>query len=110
MDHLEVPLFNMKDLLQQAQGFQSKLAAVQEELAEKTVVGSAGGDMVKVEITGALEIVSVSIEKEMVDPEEKEMLESLIAAAVNDAIVKAKELATQEMSKMTGGLKIPGLF
>ncbi len=100
----------MKDLLQQAQGFQSKLAAVQEELAEKTVVGSAGGDMVKVEMTGALEIVSVSIEKDMVDPEEKDMLESLITSAVNDAIMKAKELATQEMGKMTGGLKIPGLF
>ncbi len=103
-------MFNMKDLLQQAQGFQSKLAAVQEELAEKTVVGSAGGGMVNVEITGALEIVSISIEKELVDPEEKDMLESLVAAAVNDAIVKAKELAAQEMTKMTGGLKLPGLF
>ena len=103
-------MFNMKDLLQQAQGFQSKLAAMQEELAEKTVVGSAGGDMVKVEITGALEILSVSIEKEIIDPEEKDMLESLIAAAVNDGLTRAKELATQEMSKITGGLKIPGIF
>ncbi len=100
----------MKDLLQQAQGFQSKLAAMQEELADKTVVGSAGGDMVKVEITGALEILSVSIEKEIIDPEEKDMLESLIAAAVNDGLTRAKELATQEMSKITGGLKIPGIF
>lgn len=103
-------MFNMKDLLQQAQGFQSKLAAMQEELADKTVVGSAGGDMVKVEITGALEILSVSIEKEIIDPEEKDMLESLIAAAVNDGLTRAKELATQEMSKITGGLKIPGIF
>lgn len=103
-------MFNMKDLLQQAQGLQSKLAAMQDELAEKTVVGSAGGDMVKVEISGALEIVSVNIEKEIIDLEEKDMLESLIVAAVNDAITKAKELATQEMSRMTGGLKIPGLF
>lgn len=100
----------MKDLLQQAQGFQSKLAALQEELAEKTVVGSAGGDMVKVEITGAMEVVSVSIENELIDPNDKDMLESLVAGALNDAIVKAKELAAQEMTKMTGGLKIPGLF
>lgn len=103
-------MFNMKDLLQQAQGFQSKLAALQEELAEKTVVGSAGGDMVKVEITGAMEVVSVSIENELIDPNDKDMLESLVAGALNDAIVKAKELAAQEMTKMTGGLKIPGLF
>lgn len=103
-------MFNMKDLLQQAQGIQSKLATMQEELAEKTVIGSAGGDMVRVEITGALEVFSVHIEKEIIDAEEKELLESLVVSAVNDAISKARDLATQEMSKMTGGLKIPGLF
>lgn len=100
----------MKDLLQQAQGLQSKLAAMQDELAGKTVIGSAGGDMVKVEISGAMEVLAVSIDKEIIDVEEKEMLESLIVAAVNDAIAKAKEMATQEMSRMTGGIKLPGLF
>mgnify|MGYP002356255291 CR=1 FL=1 len=103
-------MFNMKDLLAQAQGFQSKLASMQEELAEKTVIGSSGGDMVRVEITGTMDIVSVKIENEIIDVEEKDLLESLIAAAVNDATNKSKEVATQEMSKLTGGLKIPGLF
>ncbi len=102
-------MFGLKDLIQQAQGLQSKIAALQEELAEKTVTGSSGGDMVKVEANGAQEILSITIEKELLDPEDPEMLQDLIGAAVNDALKKSRELMAQEMSKLTGGLPIPGL-
>lgn len=102
-------MFGLKDLIQQAQGLQSKVAALQEELAEKVVVGSSGGDMVKVEASGAQEILSITIEKELLDPEDPEMLQDLIVAAVNDALKKSRELMAQEMSKLTGGLPIPGL-
>jgi nucleoid-associated protein EbfC len=102
-------VFGLKDLIQQAQGLQSKVAALQEELAEKVVVGSSGGDMVKVEASGAQEILSITIEKELLDPEDPEMLQDLVVAAVNDALKKSRELMAQEMSKLTGGLPIPGL-
>jgi len=102
-------VFGLKDLIQQAQGLQAKIAALQEELADKTVSGSSGGDMVKVEANGAQEILSISIEKELLDPADPEMLEELIVAAVNDALKKSRELMAQEMSKVTGGLAIPGL-
>jgi len=103
-------VFNFKDVMQQAQGLQAKIASVQEELAEKTVIGSAGGDMVRVEATGTQEIVSVKIEKELITADDSELLESLIVAAVNDALTKSRELMTQEISKLTGGLRIPGLM
>ena len=102
-------VFGLKDLIQQAQGLQSKMAALQEELADKVVVGSSGGDMVKVEANGAQEILSITIEKELLDPADPEMLQDLIVAAVNDALKKSRELMAQEMSKLTGGLPIPGL-
>jgi len=102
-------VFGLKDLIQQAQGLQSKMAALQEELADKVVVGSSGGDMVKVEANGAQEILSIAIEKELLDPTDPEMLQDLIVAAVNDALKKSRELMAQEMSKLTGGLPIPGL-
>lgn len=102
-------MFGLKDLIQQAQGLQSKIAAIQEELADKVVTGSSGGDMVKVEANGAQEILSITIEKELLDPEDPEMLQDLIVAAVNDALKKSRELMAQEMSKLTGGLPIPGL-
>ena len=79
-------VFGLKDLIQQAQGLQSKIAALQEELAEKVVTGSSGGDMVKVEANGASEILSITIEKELLDPADPEMLQDLIVAAVNDAL------------------------
>jgi nucleoid-associated protein EbfC len=103
-------VFGFKDLIDQAQGLQAKVVALQEELANRTVTGSAGGDMVRVEATGAQEIVSVKIEKDIVDVDDLEMLEDLIAAAVNDALRKSRDLMAQEMSKITGGLRIPGLM
>jgi len=99
----------MKDIMQQAQGLQTKITQIQEELAEKIVVGSAGGDMVVVEANGTQEIVSIKIEKELLDGNDIEFLQDLIVAATNDALRKSRDLMAQEMSKLTGGLRIPGL-
>lgn len=104
------PVFGIKDLMEQAQGLQAKIAAVQEELAEKTVVGSSGGDMVRVVASGIQEILSIKIENELVSSEDLEFLEELVVAAVNDALRKSRELMTQEMSKLTGGLRLPGFM
>jgi DNA-binding YbaB/EbfC family protein len=100
----------MGDLLKQAQEMQSRMAKIQEELANKTVQGSSGGGMVKVTVNGQLNITAVQIESSVMNPDEKEMLEDLVLAAVNDGMRKARELASSEMSKLTGGLKIPGLM
>ena len=102
-------MLGIKDLLQQAQGLQSKLATLQDELAQKTVIGNSGGGMVTVEANGAQEILSIKIEKELISPDDQEMLEDLIVAATNDALGRAKEMMTEEMSKLTGGIRIPGL-
>jgi nucleoid-associated protein EbfC len=100
----------MGDLLKQAQEMQSRMAKIQEELANKTVQGSAGGGMVQATVNGQFSLTAVKIEPSVVNPNEKEMLEDLILAAVNDGMRKARELASSEMSKLTGGLKIPGLM
>jgi DNA-binding YbaB/EbfC family protein len=99
----------MGDLLKQAQEMQARMAKIQEELAGKTVQGSAGGGMVQVTVNGQLSLTAVQIEAAVVNPTEKEMLEDLVLAAVNDGMRRARELASGEMSKLTGGLKIPGL-
>jgi len=83
---------------------------MQEELAQKTVETSAGGGMVTVVANGKQQIMSITIEKEVVDPEDVDMLQDLILAAVNDALTKSQEMVQQEMGKLTGGLNIPGLF
>ncbi len=103
-------MLGIKDLLEQAQNLQSKMAGLQEELAQRTVVGSSGGDMVTVEVNGSLEVLSLKIEKELLDGDDQELLEDLIVAAVNDALRKARDMVTQEVSKLTGGLRIPGIF
>jgi DNA-binding YbaB/EbfC family protein len=99
------------DIMRQAQKLQTQMAKVQEELAEKTVEGSAGGGMVTVIASGKQEVVSVTVDPEVVDPSDIEMLQDLVVAAVNDALRKAQEMVTSEMSKLTGGLgiNIPGL-
>jgi nucleoid-associated protein EbfC len=102
-------VFNIKDLLQKAQGLQAKVTEIQEQLADKIVVGSAGGDMIKVEANGAQEIVSIQIEKELLTSEDYELLQGLLIAAINDALRKSKDMMAEEMSKLTGGLRIPGL-
>jgi len=100
----------MGDMMKQAQKLQAKMIKLQEELAEKTVETSAGGGMVKVVANGKQQIVSIQIEKEVVDPEDVEMLQDLVLAAVNDALAKSQEMVSGEMGKLTGGLKIPGLM
>ena len=101
---------NMGNIMNQAKKIQERLASVQEEMALKTIEGSAGGGMVTVTANGRQEIVSLKIEPEVVNPEDIEMLQDLVQAAVNDALRKSQEMVQQEMSKITGGLKIPGLF
>jgi len=100
----------MGDLLKQAQEMQARMAKIQEELASKTVQGSAGGGMVQVTVNGQFNMTHVQIEPSVINPAEKDMLEDLILAAVNDGMRKARELASAEMSKLTGGMKIPGLM
>ena len=98
------------NMVKQAQKLQAKMMKVQEELAEKTVESSVGGGMVKVVANGRQELVSIKIEPEVIDPDDAEMLEDLILSAVNEAMQKAQEMASQEMGKVTGGLNIPGLM
>ena len=97
-------------MMKQAQQLQSKMFKLQEELAEKTVETSSGGGMVKVVANGKQQLVSIQIEHEVVDPDDVEMLQDLILAAVNDALNKAQEMVSEEMSKLTGGMNIPGLM
>jgi len=98
------------NLLKQAQQMHTKIAQLQEEMAGKTVEASSGGGMVNIVINGKQEILSIRIDPEVVNREEIEMLQDLIAAAVNEAIRKSHEMMTEEMKKITGGLAIPGLF
>jgi DNA-binding YbaB/EbfC family protein len=103
---------NLQALLQTAQRVQQELSKIQDELAQQTVEGSAGGGMVVAVANGRQQLVSVRIEREVVDPDEIGMLQDLVVAAVNQALAKAAELAQQEMSKVTGGLNmnLGGLF
>lgn len=97
------------NLLKQAQEMQGRIAKIQEELAQKTVDGSAGGGMVQVKVNGQFNLVAVTIESAVINGDDKEMLQDLILAAVNDGMRKAREMVAAEMSKVTGGFKIPGL-
>ena len=100
----------MGNLLKQAQDMQGRIAKIQEELGQKTVEGSAGGGMVQVTVNGQFNLLEVRIEAAVINREEKEMLQDLILAAVNDAMRKARDMVAAEMSKVTGGFKIPGLM
>ena len=97
-------------MFKQAQDMQSKLAEIQKGLADKTVEVSTGGGMVKVVANGLNEIISVHIDDELINMSDRGMLEDLITGAMNEVQKKVKELAQGEMSQLTGGLKIPGLF
>ena len=100
---------NMNSMMKQAQNLQKKMIKTQQELATKTVEATAGGGMVKVIANGGQKIESIELEKEVVDPEDLEMLQDLILAAVNDALKKSQDMVSAEMNKLTGGLNIPGL-
>ncbi len=99
----------MGNLMKQAQQMQRKMLQMQEEMAHKTVDASVGGGMVMVTANGKSEVLRIKIEPEAVDPDDIEMLEDLILAGVNEALRKAQEMMSEEMNKLTGGLKIPGL-
>ena len=101
---------NMGNLLKKAQQLQEKMAKLQDELSEKTIETSAGGGMVTVIATGKQEIASIKIDPEVVNQEDIEMLEDLVLAAVNDALSQAKQMVSEEMTKLTGGVNIPGLM
>ncbi len=100
----------MGNMMKQAQKLQSKMMKLQEELAEKTVEASSGGGMVKVVANGKQQVISIDIEKEVVDPEDVEMLQDLVLAAVNDALAKSQEMVSSQMNKLTGGMNIPGMM
>ena len=99
----------MGKLMKQAQQMQSKMMRVQEELEAKTVEATSGGGMVTAVVNGKHELISLKIEKDVVDPADIEMLQDLVVAAVNEGVRKAQEMAQEEMSKITGGFNIPGL-
>ena len=100
----------MGDMMKQAQKLQARMLKMQEELAEKTVESAVGGGMIKVVANGRQQVVSIRIEPEVVNPEDVEMLQDLVLAAVNDALAKSQEMVSSEMGKLTGGLKLPGLM
>tara|TARA_B100000315_G_C14429241_1_gene519356 strand:- start:580 stop:906 length:327 start_codon:yes stop_codon:yes gene_type:complete len=100
----------MGNLMKQVQAMQDKLVSLQEKMGENTVEASAGGGMVTIVANGKQEIISVKIEPDVVDPEELDMLEDLVTAAVNEGLRKAREMMSEEMDKLTGGMNIPGLF
>ncbi|RLB70499.1 MAG: YbaB/EbfC family nucleoid-associated protein [Deltaproteobacteria bacterium] len=99
----------MGNLLKQAQQMQAKMAKIQEEVGARTVEASAGGGMVTVVANGKQEILSIAIEPQVVDPDDIDMLQDLVVAAVNQALKEAAEMMAAEMGKITGGLKVPGL-
>ena len=100
---------NFGNIMKQAKKMQEQIGQIQQELEMKTIEAQAGGGMVRVVVNGKFNIVSIKIEKDVVNPEDIEMLQDLIAAAVNEGIRKAQEMASTEMAKITGGLGIPGM-
>ncbi len=99
----------MGNMMKQAQKLQSKIFKLQEELADRTVETTVGGGMVKAVANGKQELLSIKIDPEVVDPNDVQMLEDLIAAAVNDVLKKSQEMVSEEMTKLTGGFNIPGI-
>jgi DNA-binding YbaB/EbfC family protein len=98
------------NIMKQAQLMQQKMERMQQELASRQVEASAGGGMVTATVNGRQQLVNLKIEASVVDPEDVEMLQDLVLAAVNEALKKSQDMAQQEMSKLTGGLNIPGLM
>ncbi len=100
---------NYQKMMKQVQKMQADMAKMQEDLALETVEASAGGGVVKVEVTGAIELKSIKIDPAAVDPNDVEMLEDMIMAATNEALRSAQELANRRLGGITSGLSIPGL-
>jgi hypothetical protein len=98
------------NIMKQAQQMQQRMARVQQELEGREVEASAGGGMVTAVVTGKMQLTSLKIEKDVVDPEDIEMLQDLVSAAVNEALKKSQEMMQEEMGKITGGMNLPGMF
>ncbi len=101
---------DMNKMMKQVQKMQADMAKLQEELKDKTVEATSGGGVVAVVANGHHEIKKMTIDPKVIDPDDKEMLEDLVMAAVNEALKKAQEMVAAEMGKITGGMKIPGIF
>lgn len=101
---------NMGNMMKQVQKMQKQMADLQKELEEREVEASAGGGAVTVKVNGKKEVLAVTIDKDVVDPDDVEMLQDLILAATNEALRSADEMVSREMQKITGGMNIPGLF
>lgn len=107
---MEIHLKNMNQMMKQVKKMQEQMMKAQEELGSKTVEGTAGGGVVTVVVNGHKKVQQITIKPEAVDPEDVDMLQDLVIAAVNDALGKVDELANQDLGKYTGGMNIPGLF
>ncbi len=101
---------NIMSMMKQAQKLQAKMAEMQAEMGNRTVSAQAGGGMVEATVNGRQELLSLRIDPEVASPDDVEMLQDLILAAVNEALNRSREMMAQEMSKLTGGMQIPGLF
>jgi nucleoid-associated protein EbfC len=97
------------NMMKEAQKLQEKMLAMQEEIAKKEVEATAGGGMVTVKVNGKQDILAIKIDPEVINKDDAQMLEDLVLAACNEALRKSRELVQQELGKLTGGLKIPGL-
>ncbi len=97
----------LANIMKQAQKMQEQIAKIQGELAQKKVEATSGGGMVTVEVNGQQEILSIRIEPEVINPDDKEMLEDLVLSAVNEGLRKSKDLMKEEMTKVAGGLGLP---
>ncbi|MGW8161007.1 MAG: YbaB/EbfC family nucleoid-associated protein [Desulfobulbales bacterium] len=101
---------DMSEIMRQAQQMQARMGQVEKELATRTVTAAVGGGMVTVTFNGKNELLSIAIDKEVINPEDRTMLQDLIVSAVNEGIRKAQEMAQTEMRKVTGNINIPGIF
>jgi len=98
------------NIMKQAQQMQARIARVQQELETREVEATAGGGMVTARVNGKQQVLDLKIEKDVVDPEDVEMLQDLVLAAVNEAVKKSQDMIQEEMSKVTGGMNLPGMF
>ncbi|MEW6541689.1 MAG: YbaB/EbfC family nucleoid-associated protein [Bacillota bacterium] len=103
-------MLGINKMMKQVQEIQAKMVRLQEELGERTVEAAVGGGAVKVVVNGRQEVLSIEILPEAIDPEDVEMLQDLVLTAVNEALRQSREMVAGEMGKLTGGLKIPGMF
>lgn len=101
---------NMGNMMKQVQQMQKQMQKMQEELEQKEIEATAGGGAISVKVNGKKEILSIDIDPEVVDPEDVEMLQDLMIAAINEALRKVDDMTSNEMGKLTGGMSIPGMF